>query len=123
MDRKFKIIPYHIYPFNVLVSFHNRFEDLERVLKNILPEDEQSEIIKIKGDHSAYTKMFPGGQTVIWFHDVDRFSEGQVAHEAFHAVHFLFYHLQIPLTLKTSEVYAYCIHYLVDEIMRVKKKI
>jgi hypothetical protein len=118
---KFKVIPYHIYPYNVIVSFHNSYKELEKLLKRVLPKNMHKEI-DMKGNHNARTIMFSGGLTCIWFKKPETFSEGQVAHEALHAVQFLLERLDTPLDRSTSEAYAYCLHYLVNEIMKFRKK-
>ena len=117
---RFTIVKFHVYPFDVLVSFHKRFADLEKVLKVRLPKHDWSEIKDMDTGGYARCMMFSSGSMCIWFSNPDTFTEGQVAHEAFHAVHFLMDRINTPLKIETTESYAYCLAYLVDEIISFK---
>lgn len=112
---KYKIIPYVIYPFNVIVSFQ-KFSELEKTLKEILHEDVWDEIKIFDNDFSARTVMFSSGQTCICFR---KFYHGIVAHEVFHAVDFLMDKIGMSLVPESNEAYAYLIEYLTNEIYKL----
>ena len=120
---KFRIIDYRVYPFEVLVSFHDTFQELESVLKNKLPGDIHDGIDLFKTTNLAKTVMLSNGTTCIWFTPKLRkgglWSHGVISHEVFHAVDMLLTKIGMTLTNESDEAYAYLIQYLTNEIYKM----
>jgi len=116
--KKYTIIPYKVYPFDVLVSFQS-YEELRKLLIKILPEDVHKDINIFEDEYAARTVMFASGQTCIHFNEV---THGRIAHEAFHAISFLMSRIECPLNRDTDEPYAYLLAYLVNEIYQCLPK-
>lgn len=111
--KDFIIIPYQVYPFDLLVSWHTEYSDLEEVLKKRLPADVHKEIKRFKGRYDARTWMFKSGQTCVRF---VKDNEGLIAHEVFHAVCALMEHIGAKLNRDSEECYAYLIGYITRKI-------
>lgn len=109
------IIPYEIYPFDLMVAVNEPYRRIKKELKKRLPDnqDDRNRIKEFKGTYNGRTIMFSGGQTCIVFKSTE---PGIISHEAFHAVEFLFRNIYIPLTLESGEAYAYLIGYIVYKI-------
>lgn len=102
------IIPWHLYPFDVMVSFKETDKQLFKKIEKIYClDDEEKELLKIKGN--GRTVILAGGPTVIRLNNKDF---PIIAHESFHAVSFLMQKIGV----KDEEAYAYAIQYLTEEI-------
>jgi hypothetical protein len=109
------IISYEVYPFDVLVSLNQTDDEVEKLLKKKLPDDQHDEIaIVFKNNSNARTVMFSGGQTFIRFNEHPGY--GLIAHEVFHAVNYLFDRIGITLSDDSGEAWAYLIQYLMYNI-------
>jgi len=115
---KYKVIPYVVYPFDVMVSFHSTYMELEKELKSGLPEFCWDDISRFAATYEGKTVRFENGFTCMSISNIDHRT---IAHEVFHAVEFLMEHIGIKLTYETDEVYAYVIGYLTDEIYKLVK--
>lgn len=102
-----------MYPFGLRVFFDMPYKKIRKKLRKVLPKEIHSEIKDLRGICAARTMMFSNGHTVIVFNSFD---EGIVAHEALHAVQFLFDRIRIH----DYEAQAYMLQYIVSEIHRVK---
>ena len=108
-----KIIPYQIYPFDVIVSYQT-LEGIKKTLRGLLPDDIHDELDELDHCTDARTIMFSGGQTVIWFNKDP--SYGLISHEVFHAVTYLMDRIGVTLSPSSDEAYAYAVQYLTNEI-------
>lgn len=118
MKKQNFIIPYILYPFDVMVSIGETREEVEkRIEKNYKLCDDERDAISLQG--LGKTAMLKGGQTII---RVDRFEHSVIAHEIFHAVSFLMDRISISLTRESEEAFAYAIQYLTKEIYKRAKK-
>jgi len=108
-----KLISYGIFPFDVLVLSNTNLKRINTTLKEKLPIDCHKEIKAFKGDYDARTVMFSNGATCIVFNKMDK---GTIAHEAFHAIAFLFDRIGIKFSLANDEIYAYTLQYLINKI-------
>ena len=118
MKKKHIIIPLVIYPFDVLVSLGEEHSVVVKTIKksNYELDHEKTESLWMKG--VGRTVMLKGGQTVI---RLDNKNQGIIAHEVFHAVHFIFDKIGIELCQESGESFAYLIQYLVSEINKKMK--
>lgn len=121
------IIPYQLYPFDVMVSLAESDEILFPKLKKLLPESSWPDIdeIKLKATGQGRMVMFSSGQTVIRtrYYPNSPLEFGHLQHEIFHAVEYLMERIGVKHTYECGEVYAYAIQYLTEKIYeRVMKK-
>jgi hypothetical protein len=109
------LVKYAIYPFDVLVSISQTDDEVIKLLKKKLPDDQHYEIPTVFENNSiARTIMFSGGQTFMRFNA--RPGYGLIAHEVFHAAHFLFDKINIKLSNDSDEAWTYLIQYLTYSI-------
>ena len=119
-EPNFKIIKSDVYPYDILVSIGNTYEQLKAKLIEELPENMHKEIKRFKKHHSARTVTFESGHTAINFNEIN---PGIIAHESFHAVDFIFHELGMTLSPDSDEAYAYFIHFVVNEITKFNESI
>ena len=117
-----KIIPLHIYPFDVMVSIDETDSKLKKKLKSygISGLGRDSSWKYPNSTATGRTIMFPSNQTLIRLRSVPKtpFEFGVLAHEIFHAVTFIMHKIGMKLKIMQSdEAYAYLIGYLTKEIM------
>lgn len=114
------IIPLVVYPRDIMVSFGETHDEVNKHLSkyNIeLDEDERNHF-----DRSVClgrTILFPTNQTLIRMKRIPGTTQefGTLAHEIFHAASFILGRMGMPLQLEVSdEAYAYLIGYLTEEI-------
>lgn len=113
---EYTIIPLVIYPFEVMVSFHKKFKDLEKVLKEKLPEDCHKDINLFDDESDAKTIQFSNNCIIIHYRVL---CHRTIAHEIFHAADFLLRTIKITLSDDSDEAYAYLIGYLTEEIYKI----
>jgi hypothetical protein len=119
------IIDLHIYQFDVMVSIGETDDELDKKLKKYGIEDEDKLLCMFESRGVGRTVSFKGGQTLIRCKNYPRTSEdfGTLAHEIFHAVHYIMERINFQVTLDNSEPFAHLIGYLTREIYaRIKKK-
>jgi hypothetical protein len=115
----FKIIPIDVYGHDILISIGQKDDDLYEELKeNISKKDFDKYMSKQKS--IATTHKLRTGTILIRFKD-DIDNPGIVAHEAFHAVVFLFKKIGIQFSYESEEAYTYLLEYLVNEILKIKE--
>lgn len=102
-----------IYPFSLIIFFRQEFNIINKILKERIDDKYYSDIELLNEDFDAKTVSFPSGHTVISFIKLDR---GLIAHEVFHAVSYIFNHINIPFSDDTQEAYAYLIQYITQQI-------
>lgn len=114
------IIPIVVYPFDVMVSVAET--DLSLVtslLRRGIDKEDVTAICYKNPQSTGRTVMFSGGQTVLRLRKYPKcpVTKGVLAHEVFHAVHFILDRIGTPLEIeKSDESYAYLIQYLTKEI-------
>lgn len=107
------LIHWEIYPFDVMVSFGEKQEEVVKKIersKYKLSEDEKE---KLYMSGRGRTVMLEGGQTIM---RLDTKSPDVIAHEVFHAVAFLMARIKINLTYDSDEAFAYAIEFLTKKI-------
>lgn len=120
------LIDYTLYPFHVLVST----DSYENVLKRLSTYDlelDDEDIEALKMDGRARCVMIKDGGTVVRLSNEPDSPEhiGDLVHECFHAVFFLFNRIGISLSRDSDEAFAYAIEYLAREILKqfgIKRK-
>ena len=115
----FKVIPIDVYGHDVIVSIGQTDDDLyEHIKENISKKDFKKHITKQTA--IATTHKMRSGCILIRFKDnID--NPGIVAHEAFHAIVFLFKKLGIQFCYESEEAYTYALEYLTNQILKIKE--
>ena len=114
----FKIIPLDIYGHDIAVSIGQTDNDLyEQIKENISEKDFKKHMTNQTA--IATTHKFKNGSIFIRFKD-DIDNPGIVAHEAFHAIVFLFKKIGISFCYESEEAYTYALEYLTNEILKIK---
>ena len=113
--KEFQIIYYVVYPFHLAISYHHSFNELEKALQNVLPEDVWYQIKEFENTEVGKTIMFTSGQTCIWFKET---TYSTISHEIFHAIDFLMRRIGCKLTPSSDDAYAYLIGYITTEIYK-----
>jgi hypothetical protein len=117
----FKIIPLEVFAHDVVVSIGQTDEDLyEEIKENTSKKDFDKYMANQKA--IATTHKLRTGCIIIRFKDnID--NPGIVAHEAFHAIVFLFKKIGIDFAYESEEAYAYTLEYLTNQILKIKEDI
>jgi len=110
---KLQVIPATIYPSNVYIFRGFDYENAQPHLEAI--EEECLFLFKEAFNHPGYTVLTPNGSVVVFIEDDTNIP--MFVHELFHAVEFILQRVDIQLTKDTSEVYAYLLQYMVEQIM------
>lgn len=114
----FKIIPLEIYGHDVVVSIGQTDEDLyEQIKENVSKKDFKKHMAKQTAIATTH-KLRTGGILIRFSENID--NPGIVAHEAFHAIIFLFKKLGISFCYESEEAYAYALEYLTNQILNIK---
>jgi DNA primase len=115
----FKVIPIEVFGHDVVVSIGQTDEDLyEEIEENTSKKDFDKYMANQKA--IATTHKLRSGCILIRFKD-DIDNPGIVAHEAFHAVVFLFKKIGIEYAYESEEAYAYTLEYLTNKILKIKE--
>ena len=117
---KIFIVNWHIFPFDILVCLNCEREQVINTLRKrynykISPEEDEKLVMHGRGR----TVMLEGGQTVLWTKLMPKRGSGVLAHEIFHAVHFLLMMVGIKFgeDFTKDELPAYMIEYLNNQIV------
>jgi hypothetical protein len=117
----FKIIPLEVFAHDIIISVGQSDEDLyEQIQENISRKDFDKHMANQKS--IATTHKLRTGSILIRFKD-DINDPGIVAHEAFHAIVFLFKKIGIDFCYESEEAYAYSLEYLTNQILKIKEDI
>jgi len=115
----FKIIPLDVYGHDIVISIGQSDDDLyEQIKENISRKQFDKHMANQKS--IATTHKLKTGAILIRFKD-DINDPGIVAHEAFHAVVFLFKKIGIDFAYESEEAYAYTLEYLTNQILKIKE--
>lgn len=113
------IIPYIIYPFDLMVSFGQNDWQIEQLLKehNVTYEGAEWQMVQFGNGRCC---MFTSGQTLLRLPKKPKTNSdyATLQHEIFHAVEFLFHRIGIKHSIDCGEAYAYLIGYITEEIYK-----
>lgn len=119
--KKFGVISYVIYPFDVAVFIGHENDEVIKILNEMVElDEEETEAIKNVGD--GRTAMLERGQTILILKKLRKNNAEDMrhlSHEVFHAVEFLMSKIGITLSRDSDEAYAYLIGYLTEEILKL----
>lgn len=114
----FKVIPLEVYGHDVVVSIGQTDKDLyEQIKENISKKDFKKHMAKQTAIATTH-KLRTGGILIRFKDDID--NPGIVAHEAFHAIVFLFKKIGISFCYESEEAYTYGLEYLTNQILNIK---
>jgi hypothetical protein len=114
----FKVIPLEVYGHDVIVSIGQTDDDLyEHIKENISKKDFKKHMTKQTAIATTH-KMRSGCILIRFKDDID--NPGIVAHEAFHAIVFLFKKIGIQFCYESEEAYTYTLEYLTNQILNIK---
>jgi len=119
------IIKNEIYPFDLMVSFNETDKKFKSKLKSF---DIDLDDACLSLDSSKFERgravLTQSNQLILRLNFYPKTPEqlGMLAHEIFHIVEFLLEHINIKLSKKTDEVYAYMIGFYTKKIFEILKK-
>lgn len=109
------------YPFDVLVAMGVTNEELAKVLDEYEGLDKKGlKSVLLDRIGAGTTVMFRCGATIIRLRDkwdASTKAHNHLAHEVFHAVHFLMMRIGMRLSRDSDEAYAYAIGNLTEQIL------
>lgn len=115
--KKSFIVPWHIFPFDVLVCLGLNREDVMRKIGNHYDlSEEEKENLHMYG--TGRTVMLEGGQTILWLKNYPRPGSGVLVHEIYHAKDFILDKIGIKMSSDCDELGAYMVEYLNNEIVK-----
>jgi hypothetical protein len=115
----FKIIPIDVYGHDIVVSIGQSDEDLyEHIKENISKKQFDKRFANQKSIATTF-KLKTGCILIRFKDDID--NPGIVAHEAFHAIVYLFEKIGIEFAYESEEAYAYTLEYLTNQILKIKE--
>lgn len=114
----FKVIPMEVYGHDIAISIGQSDDDLYEEIKENVTQKEFKKYMT-KQTAIATTHKLSTGAILIRFKD-DINNPGIVAHEAFHAVVFLFKKIGISFCYESEEAYTYALEYLTNQILKLK---
>lgn len=119
MRKQFFIVPYVVYPFDLMVSFGQTDAEIEDILKKYKVNYKDSDW-QMAEYYTGKCVMFESGQTLIRLlrKPITNEEYGTLQHEIFHAVEFLFTRIGLTHSIKCGEAYAYLIGHITKEIYK-----
>lgn len=122
MVSKFKVIPLHIYPFDVCVSINQTDAQVLKDLENNGDESNWDLLVNLPSTCLGRAVISPSNLSVIRFSVGKEIPHSVIAHEIFHIATFIMSRVGMKLKLMVSdEAYAYLIGYLTDEVYKILK--
>jgi hypothetical protein len=117
------IIPYQIYPIDLMVSVGEDYNVLYKILEKHLPKEYHSEIDLCRFESEnvlARVVMFTNNASLIRIRRKPKtpLDYGTLQHEIFHAVEYMMNRIGVKHTVECGEAYAYMIGYLTEQIYK-----
>lgn len=119
------IVPLVIYPYDVMFSVGQTNKEFKKSVKAILRKEFYNDLVDdvICNMHESLQGRtwhhLIGGQTIIRV--PEKWEQGTLAHEIFHAVDYIFRRIRMPLCDESCEAYAYLIGYLTEEFYKLAR--
>lgn len=115
----FKVIPIEVYGHDIVVSIGQTDNDLYEHIKENISEKKFDKRFSNQKSIATTFKLKTGCILIRFKDDID--NPGIVAHEAFHAVVFLFKKIGIQFCYESEEAYTYALEYLTNQILKIKE--
>lgn len=114
----FKVIPIDVYGHDIVVSIGQTDNDLYEHIKENISEKRFDKIMGNQKSIATTFKLKTGCILIRFKNNID--NPGIVAHEAFHAIVYLFEKIGIEYSYESEEAYAYALEYLTNQILKIK---
>ena len=114
----FKVIPIEVYGHDIVVSIGQTDSDLYEHIKENISEKKFDKRFSNQKSIATTFKLKTGCILIRFKDNID--NPGIVAHEAFHAIVYLFEKIGIEYAYESEEAYAYALEYLTNQILKIK---
>ncbi len=114
----FRVIPIDVYGHDIVVSIGQTDEALYEDIRANISEKKFNKIIANQTSIATTFKLKTGCILIRFKDNID--NPGIVAHEAFHAIVYLFEKIGIEYAYESEEAYAYTLEYLTNKILKIK---
>ena len=114
----FKVIPIEVYGHDIVVSIGQTDSDLYEHIRENISEKKFDKRFSNQKSIATTFKLKTGCILIRFKDDID--NPGIVAHEAFHAIVYLFDKIGIEYAYESEEAYAYALEYLTNQILKIK---
>ena len=114
----FKIIPLDVYGHDIVISIGQSDDDLYEEIKENISKKKFDKRFANQTSIATTFKLETGCIIIRFTDNID--NPGIVAHEAFHAIVFLFKKIGIEYCYESEEAYAYALEYLTNQILKIK---
>lgn len=114
----FKVIPLDVFGHDIVVSIGQTDEDLYEDIRGNISKKKFNKIIANQTSIATTYKLKTGCILIRFTDNID--NPGIVAHEAFHAIVYLFEKIGIEYAYQSEEAYAYTLEYLTNQILKIK---
>lgn len=115
----FKVIPIEVYGHDIVVSIGQTDNDLYEHIKENISEKKFDKRFSNQKSIATTFKLKTGCILIRFKDNID--NPGIVAHEAFHAIVYLFEKIGIEYAYESEEAYAYALEYLTNQILKIKQ--
>lgn len=114
----FRVIPIEVYGHDIVVSIGQTDSDLYEHIRENISEKKFDKRFSNQKSIATTFKLKTGCILIRFKDDID--NPGIVAHEAFHAIVYLFEKIGIEYAYESEEAYAYALEYLTNQILKIK---
>lgn len=114
----FRVIPIEVYGHDIVVSIGQTDSDLYEHIRENISEKKFDKRFSNQKSIATTFKLKTGCILIGFKDDID--NPGIVAHEAFHAIVYLFDKIGIEYAYESEEAYAYALEYLTNQILKIK---
>ena len=114
----FRVIPIDVYGHDIVVSIGQSDEGLYEDIRENISEKKFNKTIANQTSIATTFKLKTGCILIRFKDNID--NPGIVAHEAFHAIVYLFEKIGIEYAYESEEAYAYALEYLTNQILKIK---
>lgn len=107
-----------IYPFDVVFSLGESDESFRRYMRRLKVSEEDIKTMTVTARRNGHTGMTDTGAIMVrtWSIPNTPHRCGVLAHEIFHAAHFILDRVGMRLSMDSDEAFAYLIGYLTERV-------
>ena len=116
----FRVIPIDVYGHDIVVSIGQTDEALYEDIGENISKKKFNKRIANQTSIATTFKLKTGCILIRFKDNID--NPGIVAHEAFHAIVYLFEKIGIEYAYESEEAYAYALEYLTNKILKINEK-
>lgn len=121
MKNIFEVIKGTVYPFDVLVSVNQTDDEFYSEVGHLSDDNLEEVFLNLDETILARSYFTKNNIAIVRFMDIDKdnLPNGLISHEMLHITTFILNKVNITFSFKTDEVYAYLLHYLIDEVYSI----